>query len=118
MLGLPPQFRLCRPYTLIENALERHPDGRLISVSSTRFLLTRGGLHLAADHPYRVVAVYNNPTEATIPDGAMAFLVGPFIPDDAARWPAIDPANALFQADLGVMLGNDPHAAHRQGGRD
>ncbi len=96
---------------------KRHADGRLISVGSTRFVLTRGGLHLAADRPYRVVAVYNNPTGATIPDGAMGYLVGPFIPDNPTQWPAIDPVNPLFQADLAVMLGTDPHAVHRHGGK-
>ena len=63
---------------------KREPDGRLISVSTTKFLLKLGGLRVKANHPYRVVAVYDNPTKETISDGAMAFLVGAFIPDDVS----------------------------------
>lgn len=95
---------------------KRDADGRLISVGSTRFLFKRGGLKMAANHPYRVVAVYDNPTGATIKDGAMAFLVGPFIPADLKTWPVIDSANQLFQEDLAVMLGKNSHAAHGHGG--
>ena len=95
---------------------KRAADGRLISVSSTRFLFKRRGLHLAANHAYRVVAVYDNPTGGTILDGAMAFLVGPFIPDDVKQWPAIDSGNQTFREDLAVMLGKNPHAAHGHGG--
>ena len=95
---------------------KRQADGRLISVDMTRFLLKRGGLRLAANHPYRVVAVYDNPTPALIPDGAMAFLVGPFIPDDVRLWPAVDAEDAVFQDDLAVLLGKSWHAAHGRGG--
>jgi hypothetical protein len=95
---------------------KRQADGRLISVNMTRFLLKRGGLRLAANHPYRVVAVYDNPTSETIPDGAMAFLVGPFIPDDVQLWPAVDSSDQVFQEDLAVLLGKASHAAHRHGG--
>lgn len=95
---------------------KRQADGRLISVNMTRFLLKRGGLRLAANHPYRVVAVYDNPTSATIPDGAMAFLVGPFIPDDVRLWPTVDSGDKVFQEDLAVLLGHGAHAAHGHGG--
>jgi len=91
---------------------KRAADGRLISVDMNRFLFKRGGLRLAANRKYRAVAVYDNPTSATIPDGAMAFLVGPFIPDDAKQWPAIDGNDSVFQADLMALLGHDAHAMH------
>jgi hypothetical protein len=92
---------------------KRQPDGRIVSVSMTRFLFKRGGLRLAANHPYRVVAVYDNPTSKMIPDGAMAFLVGPFIPDDVRLWPAVDSADKVFQEDLATLLGKTAHAGHR-----
>lgn len=95
---------------------KRHADGRLISVDMTRFLLKRGGLRLAANHPYRVVAVYDNPNAATIPDGAMAFLVGPFIPDDVKLWPSVDSGDSTFREDLDVLLGKSAHAGHGHGG--
>lgn len=88
----------------------RRPDGRLVSVRDTRFLLKRRGLRLEAERPYRVVAVYDNPTGATIPHGAMGYLAGPFTPDDAARWPAVDVSNPEYQRDLGSPSG--AHAGH------
>jgi hypothetical protein len=94
----------------------RHADGRLIAVASTRFMFKRRGLRLDANHPYRVVGIYDNPTSETITDGAMAFLAGPFIPDDVSKWPAIDMTNAVFRKDLDAFLGAYPPAAHKHGG--
>lgn len=91
---------------------KRHADGRLISVSSTRFVFKRRGLRLAANRRYRVVGVYDNPTSVTIPGGAMAFMAGPFIPDDERRWPAIDGTDPAFRQDLAGLLGEGAHAEH------
>jgi hypothetical protein len=88
---------------------KRHADGRLIEVNSTRFVFKRGGLYLAANHQYRVIAVYDNPTSATIPAGAMAFMAGPFIPDDVGRWPSIDATDPVFREDLAGLLGEGAH---------
>lgn len=89
-------------------------DGVLQRVDSTKFLLKRKGLRLDANHPYRVVAVYDNPTGTPI-TGAMAFLAGPFIPDDAQAWPTIDPNDPAFQYDLSTILGAPAAAPHRHG---
>ena len=93
----------------------RQADGRLIAVSSTRFVFKRRGLYLAANHRYRVIAVYDNPTSATIPAGAMALMAGPFIPDDPGRWPPIDATDPVFQADLAGLLGEGAHDEHEHG---
>jgi hypothetical protein len=91
----------------------RRADGGLVSVDSTRFALTRRGLRLDAGRPYRVVAVYDNPTGATIRHGAMAFLAGPFVPDDVAQWPALDTADSSYQRDLeGADAEHALHAGH------
>ncbi|MET0551410.1 MAG: hypothetical protein ABW221_00130, partial [Vicinamibacteria bacterium] len=90
-------------------ATQRDAAGRLISVDDTRFLLKRRGQRLDAGRPYRVVAVYDNPTAETIRHGAMAYLAGPFVPDDAARWPALDASSPDYQRDLSVA---DAHAGH------
>ena len=100
---------------LVRLKTKRHPDGRLISVKSTRFFFKRRGLHLEADHQYRVVGIYDNPRATAIPAGAMAFMAGPFIPDDAESWPAIDPDNQEYQRDLADILGQSSHAAHGHG---
>ncbi len=60
-----------------------------------------------------MTAVYIHSTGATVLDGAMPYLAGPFIPDNSTQWPAIDAVKALLQVDLAVMLGNDLHAGNR-----
>jgi hypothetical protein len=81
---------------------KKSPDGRLQSVDRTKFLLSLHGKRLVANHRYRVVAVYDNPTNSSI-DGAMGFLAGIFIPDDPLRWPAVDANNPVFQKDLASL---------------
>lgn len=87
----------------------RTDDGRVTGVSRTHFLFKRNGLRLQANHVYRIVGVYNNPTCATI-TGAMAGMVGLFTPDDMRRWPAIDPTNAAFQKDYAWLFEQGDHA--------
>jgi hypothetical protein len=74
-------------------------DGKVESVDRTRFLLSLHGKRLVANHRYRVVAVYDNPTKETV-GGAMGFLAGIFIPDDPSRWPVVDANDPIFQKDL------------------
>jgi hypothetical protein len=89
---------------------KRDADGRIRSVSRARFILTRGGLRLHANRRYRVVAVYENLTSATIPNGGMAFMAGPFAPDNAQRWPLIDPSDSNYQRDLASITELEQHA--------
>lgn len=98
---------------LVRLDARRDSTGKLLSVESTRFLLKRKGLRLEPNRRYRVVGVYDNPTGQTIPDGAMAFLAGPFSPDDEALWPKVDPANSEYQTDRAGILGMAGHGHHR-----
>jgi hypothetical protein len=61
------------------------------------------GLRLKAGHRYRVVGQYDNPTGETRVKGAMAHMVGLFVPDDMKRWPAINPQDATYQRDLASL---------------
>jgi hypothetical protein len=81
---------------------KKSADGHLESVDRTKFLLSLHGKRLVANHRYRVVAVYDNPTKSPI-DGAMGFLGGIFIPDDPSRWPAVDASDPIFQKDLASL---------------
>jgi hypothetical protein len=90
---------------------KRDSDGQLRSVGQTKFLLRRRGLRLHADHRYRVVAVYDNPTCHIIKAGAMGFVVGAFIPDDVQSIRPVDTTDPPFQRDLGALLGTDAKAA-------
>lgn len=89
---------------LVRLETKREPDGHIVSISTDRFVFTRRGLHLDANRRYRVVALYDNPTCAPIPRGGMAFMAGPFIPDDVRRWPAVDPTDSLFQQDYADLM--------------
>jgi len=95
---------------------KRTADGRLVDMSRTRFPFKRRGLRLRADHRYRVVAVYDNPTGNAIKGGAMGFLAGAFIPDDIGMLEQVEATDPVFAKDLHILLGArqsaSPPAAH------
>jgi len=64
----------------------------------------RLGIHVVPDHRYRITAVYDNPTGATIRDGGMASVSGLFVPD--VPWPRLDPTDTLYLRDLHNVLRN------------
>jgi len=78
----------------------RDADGKVSKVSRRLYGLTGEGLRLKAGHRYRVVGEYDNPTSETLIKGAMAHMVGLFVPDDMDQWPSIDPTDATYQRDL------------------
>jgi hypothetical protein len=90
---------------LTEVVAERKPDGKLVKMSRKLFGVSGDGLKLKAGHRYRVVGEYDNPTGETRVKGAMAHMVGLFVPDDMKRWPAIDPQDPTYQRDLASLQG-------------
>lgn len=100
---------------------ERDPDGKLVKMSRKLFGVSGKGLRLKANRRYRVVGEYDNPTGEVRPKGAMASMVGLFVPDDMKRWPAIDPRDPIYQRDLaslrtrGSASGSKPGARHGHG---
>lgn len=123
-MGVPmaPDQQLVFYYALV-NATASPIDGVMLRLSiaftpegagrpRSVFPFKRRGLRLAVNRRYRVVGVYDNPTSVTIPGGAMAFMAGPFIPDDERRWPAIDGTDPAFRQDLAGLLGEGAHAEH------
>jgi hypothetical protein len=75
----------------------------VLKVSRKLFGVTGEGLKLKANHRYRVVGDYDNPTGETRVKGAMAHMVGLFVPDDMKRWPAINPQDPTYQRDLASL---------------
>jgi hypothetical protein len=73
--------------------------GRVVEVP-VGHLWKRGGVRVRADHVYRLTAVYDNPTGDTIPAGGMGALGGIFVPGWGEAWPALDPTDPLYVADL------------------
>ncbi len=83
---------------------QRRPDGTVTGVGR-RLLAIRGrGIRLRADHPYRLVATYNNTSPDTLRD-AMAQLAMMFAPAHMRDWPAVDTTNAEYQQDLESLRG-------------
>ncbi|NNG16934.1 MAG: hypothetical protein HKM89_10675 [Gemmatimonadales bacterium] len=79
---------------------QRLPDGKVTGVERKLFGVLGRGLKLRADKRYRVVGIYDNPTGETIRLGAMAEIVGLYVPDDMAQWPEVDLNDPTFQRDL------------------
>lgn len=90
--------------TLLELAARRDAAGRVRGVRRKLLALWGRGLRLEAKRRYRLVAVYDNPTAATLPD-VMGIMAGLFEPDDVRRWPAIDHHDAAYRLDLGLLRG-------------
>jgi hypothetical protein len=96
----------------------RDSAGRVSKVSRKLFGVTGEGIRLKANHRYRVVGEYDNPTGQMLIKGAMAHMVGLFEPDDLSRWPAIDPNDPTYQRDLaslqvrGEDMGQMQHGGH------
>lgn len=74
-------------------------DGRLAGMPQDMFLL-RLGVPIRAGHTYRLVAVYDNPTGDTLFKGGMGALGGIIAPSGEVPWPAADPRNPEYLADV------------------
>lgn len=99
---------------------ERDKRGKVSGVSRSLPGVRGGGLKLKADHRYRVVGVYDNPTGEILRNGAMAHMTGIFAPDDPSNWPQIDEADPLYQRDLASLevMGLGAGAGHDHGAQD
>jgi len=86
---------------------ERDAAGHVLAVEQRIyrrfFKLLDARLRLEAGRSYRVVGVYDNPTDSSIPDGGMAHIVGLFVPDDPSAWPPVDPAASEYRADVEAL---------------
>ena len=102
----------------------RLPDGTVTGMERKLFGVLGRGLKLRSDKRYRVVGIYDNPTGATIPLGAMAEIVGLFVPDDMSLWPKLDLDDPIMQRDLASLaeMGRDQgemdHGGHEADGDD
>ena len=73
-------------------------NGDISAIPIARFV-THFGLKIYPDHVYRLTAVYDNPTGATIVDDGMGALGGVFLPGRGTAWPAIDRASDDYKLD-------------------
>jgi len=104
----------------------RDEKGNVLKVSRSLPGIKGAGIKLKANHPYRVIAYYDNPTGEVIKNGAMGHMSGLFAPDDISKWPAIDLSNPTFQKDMASLEmrgmdmgeGEHDHGAHEHSGSD
>jgi hypothetical protein len=100
---------------------QRASDGKLVKMSRKIFGVSGKGLRLKPEHRYRLVGEYDNPTGEVRVKGAMASMVGLFVPDDMKRWPAIDPRDPVYRRDLASLetrgSGAGVHRGHSGAGQ-
>lgn len=77
--------------------------GRVEGVEQRLFGVWGAGKRLKAGVAYRLVAIYDNPTGAEIPAGAMATLAIGFVPDRMEDWPEVDPTEREMGRDLAQL---------------
>ena len=82
---------------------QRSPDGKVEKVSRKLFGVSGSGLRVKANHRYRVVGEYDNPTGEFRPKGAMAHMVGLFVPDDMKKWPSVNASDPVYRRDLASL---------------
>ena len=109
-------WRTRRPARCITRVVAtRDSAGQVIKVSRKLYGVSGDGLKLKANHKYRVVGEYDNPTGETQVKGAMAHMVGLFVPDDMSKWPAIDPRDPTYQRDLASLQVRGTRAGRHEG---
>jgi hypothetical protein len=100
---------------LTQVVAERTADGKLVKMGRKVFGVSGKGLRLKARRRYRVVGEYDNPTGEILVKGAMASMVGLFVPDDMKRWPAIDPRDPVYRRDLASLETRGSPAGSKSG---
>jgi len=80
------------------------PAGEVEGMPVKKFY-ARLGVPVRADRVYRLTAVYDNPTGATIPNGAMGALGGVVWVREPKRWPRLNREDPDYLRDLEITLG-------------
>ncbi|HXT17224.1 MAG TPA: hypothetical protein VN706_16420 [Gemmatimonadaceae bacterium] len=83
-----------------------------ISAIPIASFLSHLGLKIYPDHVYRLTAVYDNPTGATIVDDGMGALGGVFVPSRGTAWPGIDRESADYKTDYRLTYRLDGMQMH------
>lgn len=86
--------------TLFQLDAERQPNGEVTGLPRKLFGVSGDGLPFKEGDTYRVTGGYDNTSGELIKDGAMAHIVGLFVPADISRWPALNVSDAGTKADL------------------
>ncbi|HET7790287.1 MAG TPA: hypothetical protein VFK78_05760 [Gemmatimonadales bacterium] len=85
----------------------RDSTGHVKDVARRIFAIQGEGIRVVANHPYRVVAVYDNTSRDTLP-AVMGHMVGIFAPDDMKQWPKINPKAVDYVVDMQQLADTVP----------
>ncbi|HEY7682434.1 MAG TPA: hypothetical protein VH879_07295 [Gemmatimonadales bacterium] len=89
-------------------------DGKTTGVTRSLPGVRGEGIRLRGGRTYRVVGVYDNTTDRTLKNGAMAHITGIFAPDDMSKWPGVNESDPEYQKDLASLesQGSDEMGGH------
>ncbi len=93
---------------------EADATGRTVAVPVGK-LWWHLGTPIEADHTYRIVVEYTNPTEATIPGGGMGAIGGVAWVSRHTEWPELDRSDLQYVADLTNTLEAPEKLKHAHG---
>jgi hypothetical protein len=85
--------------TVVELHARYDTQGMLLGVDRKLFAMRGQGLRIRANHRYRLVAVYDNPTSDSLRD-VMGEMMGVFAPDHIREWPSVNVEDPEYVADL------------------
>lgn len=88
---------------LVRLKSDRNDKGEISKVGRFIWGFHEEALPIEANHKYRVVAEYDNPTGKLIEQGGMGHINGVFSPDDIAQWPVLDLSNPEVQRDIAAL---------------
>jgi hypothetical protein len=93
---------------------QRDSAGHVLLLPVTTFFNWHSlGVRIEPAHRYRVSVTYYNPTGHLLRGGGMGNVAGLFIPDEPARWPAVDTNDAVYRQDLESFF--VPSSEHMEG---
>jgi hypothetical protein len=93
-------------------------DGLVRGVERFVYGFHEDALPLQANHPYRLVASYDNPTGKPIIKGGMAQLNGIFEPADFSLWPKLDLNDPETKKDVASLPADLGATADERAGMD
>ena len=85
--------------TVVELHARYDAQGMLLGVDRKLFAIRGQGLRIRANHRYRLVAVYDNPTSDSLRD-VMGEMMSVFAPDRIREWPSVSLEDSDYVADL------------------
>ena len=95
---------------LFESAPELDEQGNVVGMPR-KFFVTRLGIPLRADHTYRLVAIYDNPTGKVLVGGGMGALGGVLMPNAPQSWPEVNREHPEYLLDVKTVL-EGSHGGH------